>query len=123
MYRPARLTPNKKIEGVILMANRNKNTDKMREKQLEHIFLMALRRVGGLALKFVSPGFSGVPDRLVLIPDGKVAFVEVKAPGQHPRPLQTARHRQLRQLGFKVYVLDDPQQIPEIIKDIGGDND
>ena len=80
MYRPARLTPNKKIEGVILMANRNKNTDKMREKQLEHIFLMALRRVGGLALKFVSPGFSGVPDRLVLIPDGKVAFVEVKAP-------------------------------------------
>ena len=105
------------------MANRNKNTDKMREKQLEHLFLMALRRVGGLALKFVSPGFSGVPDRLVLIPDGRVAFVEVKAPGQHPRPLQTARLRQLRQLGFKVYVLDNPQQIPEIIRDIGGDTD
>ena len=105
------------------MANSNKNTDKMREKQLEHLFLMALRRVGGLALKFVSPGFSGVPDRLVLIPDGKVAFVEVKAPGQHPRPLQTARHRQLRKLGFKVYVLDNPQQIPEIIRDIGGDAD
>ena len=103
------------------MANSNKNTDKMREKQLEHLFLMEVKSVGGLALKFVSPGFSGVPDRLVLIPDGKVAFVEVKAPRQHPRPLQTARHRQLRKLGFKVYVLDNPQQIPEIIRDIRGD--
>ena len=105
------------------MANSNKNTDKMCEKQLEHLFLMEVKRVGGLALKFVSPGFSGVPDRLVLIPDGKVAFVEVKAPGQHPRPLQTVRHKQLRQLGFKVYVSDNPQQIPEIIKDIRGDAD
>lgn len=105
------------------MANSNKNTDKMREKQLEHLFLMEVKSVGGMALKFVSPGFSGVPDRLVLIPDGKVAFVEVKAPGQHPRPLQTTRHKQLRQLGFKVYVLDNPQQIPEIIRDIRGDAD
>ena len=103
------------------MANSNKNTDKMREKQLEHLFLMEVKCIGGLALKFVSPGFSGVPDRLVLIPDGKVGFVEVKAPGKHPRPLQTARHRQLRKLGFKVYVLDNPQQIPEIIRDIRGD--
>ena len=105
------------------MANSNKNTDKMREKQLEHLFLMEVKCIGGLALKFVSPGFSGVPDRLVLIPDGRVAFVEVKAPGQHPRPLQTTRHKQLRQLGFKVYVLDNPQQIPEIIRDIRGDAD
>ena len=48
------------------MANSNKNTDKMREKQLEHLFLMEVKCIGGLALKFVSPGFSGVPDRLVL---------------------------------------------------------
>ena len=48
------------------MANSNKQSDKMREKQLEHLFLMEVKRVGGLALKFVSPGFSGVPDRLVL---------------------------------------------------------
>ena len=102
------------------MANSNKNTDKMPEKQLEYLFLTEVKRVGGLALKFVSPGFAGVPDRLVLIPDGKIGFVEVKAPGQHPRPLQTARHKQLRKLGFKVYVLDNPQKIPEIIKGIGG---
>ena len=102
------------------MANSNKNTDKMPEKQLEYLFLTEVKRVGGLALKFVSPGFAGVPDRLVLIPDGKVGFVEVKAPGKHPRPLQMARHKQLRKLGFKVYVLDNPQKIPEIIKGIGG---
>ena len=105
------------------MANSNKNTDKMPEKQLEYLFLTEVRSVGGMALKFVSPGFAGVPDRLVLIPDGKVGFVEVKAPGKHPRPLQTARHKQLREIGFKVYVLDNPQQIPEIIKYIGGDAD
>ena len=103
------------------MANSNKNTDKMPEKQLEYLFLTEVRSVGGMALKFVSPGFAGVPDRLVLIPDGKVGFVEVKAPGKHPRPLQMARHKQLRKLGFKVYVLDNPQQIPEIIRDIRGD--
>ena len=94
----------------------------MPEKQLEYLFLTEVKRVGGLALKFVSPGFAGVPDRLVLIPDGKVGFVEVKAPGKHPRPLQMARHKQLRKLGFKVYVLDNPQKIPEIIRDIGGED-
>ena len=94
----------------------------MRERELEHLFLTEVKRVGGMALKFVSPGFAGVPDRLVLIPNGKVGFVEVKAPGQYPRPLQTARHKQLRKLGFKVYVLDSPQQIPEIIRDIGGED-
>ena len=94
----------------------------MRERELEHLFLTEVKRVGGMALKFVSPGFAGVPDRLVLIPNGKVGFVEVKAPGQYPRPLQTARHKQLRKLGFKVYVLDNPQKIPEIIRDIGGED-
>ena len=98
------------------MANSNRNTDKMPEKQLEYLFLTEVKRVGGLALKFVSPGFAGVPDRLVLIPDGKVGFVEVKAPGKHPRPLQTARHKQLRKLGFKVYVLDTRKSIFEIDK-------
>jgi hypothetical protein len=62
-----------------------------------------------------------MPDRLVLLPGGRVAFVEVKAPGEQPRPLQLARHRLLRRLGFKVYVLDGEEQIQQIIKEIGGD--
>lgn len=90
----------------------------MREKTIEHNLVMEVKRVGGLALKFVSPGFDGVPDRLVLLQGGKMGFVEVKAPGKHPRPLQEARHRLLRQLGFKVYVLDGAEQIGGIIDDI-----
>lgn len=47
-----------------------------------------------------------------------MAFVEVKAPGEKPRPLQLSRHRLLRRLGFKVYVLDDESQIGGIINEI-----
>lgn len=90
----------------------------MLEKTLEHNFVTEVKRVGGLALKFVSPGFDGVPDRLVLLPGGRLGFVEVKAPGKRTRPLQLAQHRLLRRLGFKVYVLDDEGQIGGIIRDI-----
>ena len=90
----------------------------MREKTIEQKFVAAVNAVGGLALKFTSPGFDGVPDRLALLPGGKMAFVEVKAPGEKPRPLQLARHRLLRRLGFRVYVLDDESQIGGIIDEI-----
>ena len=59
----------------------------MREKEIEHNLVMETRKAGGMAVKFVSPSFSGMPDRLVLLGDGKIGFVEVKAPGQKPRPL------------------------------------
>ena len=90
----------------------------MREKTLEQKFRAAIKAAGGLAVKFTSPGFDGVPDRLALLPGGRMAFVEVKAPRKKPRPLQLARHRQLRQLGFKVYVLDDESQIGGMIDEI-----
>lgn len=90
----------------------------MREKNIEQKFREAVRNAGGLALKFTSPGWDGMPDRLALLPGGRMAFVEVKAPGKKPRPLQLARHRTLRQLGFRVYVLDDEKQIGGIIDEI-----
>ena len=90
----------------------------MREKTIEQKFRAAVKAAGGLAVKFASPGFDGVPDRLALLPGGRMAFVEVKAPGKKPRPLQLARHRQLRQLGFKVYVLDDELQIGGMVDEI-----
>ena len=90
----------------------------MLEKQIEHKLGLMVKRRGGIALKFVSPSFAGMPDRLVLLPDGYIAFVELKAPGKKPRPLQVSRHGLLRHLGFKVYVLDDMNQIGEIIDDI-----
>ena len=90
----------------------------MREKTIEQKFRAAVGTAGGLAVKFTSPGFDGVPDRLALLPGGKIAFVEVKAPGEKPRPLQLSRHRLLRRLGFKVYVLDDESQIGGMIDEI-----
>jgi len=90
----------------------------MREKTIEQHLVKAMKNIGGIAPKLVSPGFDGMPDRLVLLPSGKIGFVEVKAPGKEPRPLQVARHELLRRLGFKVYVLDDPEQIGGILDEI-----
>ena len=90
----------------------------MREKITEQKLTKAVKNMGGIALKFVSPGFDGMPDRIVLLPGGHIGFVEVKAPGEKPCPLQLSRHGLLRRLGFKVYVLDDEQQIGGILDEI-----
>jgi len=88
------------------------------ENKLEKKLVKAVKERGGIALKLVSPGFAGLPDRLILIAYGKIAFVEVKAPGKKPRPLQVTRHEQLRNLGFKVYTLDDECQIKTILEEV-----
>lgn len=90
----------------------------MRKKIIEQHLVKAVKNSGGIAPKLVCPGFDGMPDRLVLLPVGKIGFVEVKAPGKEPRPLQVARHGLLRRLGFKVYVLDAPEQIGGILDEI-----
>ena len=90
----------------------------MREKIIEKKLVQAVKTSGGIAPKFVSPGFDGMPDRIVLLPGGHMGFVEVKAPGEKPRPLQLSRHGLLRRLGFKVYILDDEQQIGGILDEI-----
>lgn len=90
----------------------------MREKSIEAKLVAAVKAVGGICWKFTSPGTSGVPDRIVLIPFGRIGFVEVKAPGETPRPLQRLRIRTLRRLGFKAFVLDSPDQIGGIIDEI-----
>lgn len=68
--------------------------------------------------KFVSPGLAGVPDRLVLLKCGRFAFVELKAPDKKPRPIQVKRIEQLRQLGFKVYVIDNVEMIGGVLDEI-----
>ena len=92
----------------------------MREKDIEQKIVAAVKRHGGICPKWVSPGFDGVPDRIAIFPMGRIAFVEVKAPGKKPRPLQRARHKQLRHLGFKVFVIDREEQIDGMLKEIGG---
>ena len=90
----------------------------MREKKIEQKLVTAVKKHGGICPKFVSPGFDGMPDRLLLLPHGRFAFVEVKAPNQKTRPLQLSRHRLLRRLGFRVYVLDALEDIDKIIKEV-----
>ena len=90
----------------------------MREKAIERKLTLAVKSACGIVPKFVSPGSDGMPDRIVLLPGGRVAFVEVKAPGEKPRPLQLARHRLLSCLGFRVYVLDDAEQIGGVLDEI-----
>lgn len=90
----------------------------MREKNIEAKLVKAVKAMGGLAPKFVSPGFDGVPDRLVLLPKGHIAFIEVKAPGKELRPLQVRRKSQLEALGFSVYCIDRTEQIGGILSEI-----
>ena len=87
----------------------------MAEKQIEQSLVTAVRKAGGWCPKFISPGLNGMPDRIVLMPGGRIAFVEVKAPGKKPRKLQIRRHARLKVLGFLVFVLDDPKEIPDIM--------
>ena len=85
------------------------------EAKIEEKLVKAVKKAGGLCLKLVSPGYVGVPDRIVLVALGKIGFVEVKAPGKKPRKIQMKRHHELRALGFNTYVLDDVNQIGGII--------
>ena len=90
------------------------------EKELELMLVKEVKRRGGRAYKFISPGLNGVPDRLVLMPGGKMGFVEVKAPGKKMRPNQIKRKGELESLGFLVYCLDDPEEIGGVVDGIAG---
>lgn len=90
----------------------------MRENVIERQLAMAVKKMGGMAVKFVSPGLDGVPDRIILLPERKMAFVELKAPGKKLRALQEKRKRQLETLGFPVYVIDGVEQIGGVLDEI-----
>ena len=90
----------------------------MKERQIEQALVRAVRMRDGLPLKLISPGLSGVPDRLLLFPGGRIGFVEVKAPGLPLRALQIKRKSQLEALGFLVYRLDDAGKIGAMLDEI-----
>lgn len=90
----------------------------MRESTLETQFVRRVNRLGGKALKWVSPGSRGVPDRIVLLPNGRTAFVEMKAPGKPLAPLQEKWARTLRELGQAVYKIDSIEDIERFIREV-----
>lgn len=90
----------------------------MREKVVEQKLTLMVKKRGGICPKFISPGFDGVPDRLALLPGGRIAFIELKAEGKTLRPLQVRRKRQLEALGFSVYCINRTEQIGGILDEI-----
>lgn len=91
----------------------------MKERDVEKYLKTNIEKNGGMCLKFVSPGKSGVPDRLCLLDGGFHFFVEVKALGEKTRPLQTKCHREFLHLGHPVYVVDCKEQVDELIRELG----
>lgn len=71
----------------------------MKESEIEARLVRGVKALGGVAYKFVSPGNVGVPDRLVVLPGGRVIFVELKAEGGRLSPMQRRQMTRLRQLG------------------------
>ena len=87
----------------------------MRETEVERALVKATKERGGKAYKFVSPGVDGVPDRIIVLPHGKIGFCELKRPGEKMRILQEKRKRQLQELGFLVFCVDSLEQIGGVL--------
>jgi hypothetical protein len=88
----------------------------MRESDIERRLRLAVEDLGGECWKFVSPGNNGVPDRLCLLPGGRIIFVEVKRPGEKPRPQQLKRIRELVELGQQATWIDSVESIAEVLR-------
>ena len=85
------------------------------EKSVEKYLRQQVKKAGGLALKFVSPGFTGVPDRIILMPGARVYFAETKDMGKTPRPRQQRVHKFLRAMGFSVFVPDSYTAVDDMM--------
>lgn len=92
----------------------------MRESRLEQKFREAVEAIGGEALKWVSPGNRGVPDRIVILPGGRTVYVELKAPGRPLTPLQRKWKQKLEQLGHRHYKIDSVEDIERFIREVSG---
>lgn len=93
----------------------------MLESKIEKKLVSMVRKQGGRCLKFVSPGNAGVPDRIVMMPQGKIHFVELKAPGEKPRALQIAVHDRFKRLGFPVTVIDSMEGAEAFVRALEGE--
>ena len=90
----------------------------LQEKDIEKYFVRRVREAGGKAYKFVSPGNNGVPDRMVCLPGGRAVFVELKAPGKSPRPMQIHQIGILREFGFRVEIVDSKESADKFISSL-----
>lgn len=91
----------------------------MRERDIEIYLRDQVKKAGGKAYKFESPGNDGVPDRLVVFPFNRIYFVELKAPGKKPRPLQVKQMRDLSNFDCDVRVIDSKEGVDDFIREVG----
>lgn len=95
-----------------------KNRIPQLEREIEKKLLKVVKENGGMSIKLAVTGVVGMPDRIVLLPNAHLIFVEVKAKGKKPRVMQEVQHRRLKALGFKVVVLDDELKIRRMIDEL-----
>ena len=88
----------------------------MLESTIERYFCSKVKRLGGIAVKLSPAGTAGMPDRLVLLPGGRVVFVELKAPGKKMRLLQRRRADRFQKMGFDVVCLDSRQAVDRFLE-------
>lgn len=86
------------------------------EKAIENYLVKRVKERGGLCEKFTSPGRRSVPDRIVILPGGKLFFVELKAPGRKPTVAQAHDHAVRANLGFPVLVLNSKEAVDTFIR-------
>ena len=87
----------------------------MSEKDIEKYLVQEVKKIGGKAYKWTSPGNNGVPDRIVFLPSGVIKFVELKAPGKKPTELQIKKHKELEALGHNVIIIDHKENVNDFI--------
>ena len=100
---------NKSIKDIVYHAE-------VSEKAIEAYLVRRAKEEGLLCLKYSSANTTGYPDRLLLLPDRRVVWIEIKTKGKHPNKLQLLRHDELRRHGHTVYVADSREQVDEIIE-------
>lgn len=88
------------------------------EKFIERKLFDGIKARGGLCIKLLPDQFTGLPDRLCLLPTGILIFVELKAPGKKPRRIQEIVHKKIKALGFIVLVIDTVEGINDLMVEI-----
>lgn len=86
------------------------------EKTLEKQLNNGIKKAGGKSIKLSSMYYTGLPDRLIVLPDSRVMFVEVKTTTEKPKPRQIFVHDELRALGQEVWIIDSTETLNTFLK-------
>lgn len=108
------------LMGKLVSTNFQKRKEfiEMQEAKVEKYLIRYVKDKGGLCLKFISASMRGLPDRIVILPQGKIFFIELKAKGKKPRPEQTRVHKLFSSLGAKVYTADSKEMVRSVVDEV-----